>query len=940
MKSIQTKISIVILAILMVVTVLFIVTTIFRTNIILDTDSEQIIQSTADYYCNIIDDNFRSAEQSVGSIYNYAMKRAETYTDFLSDEVQRDKYTNDISELAQSIAENTRGAMAVYLRYNPEDYGSRNGFWYTINLENGSWQSSVPTDMSLYEKDDIEHVGWYYVPIEAGVPMWMEPYFNRNLGVEMISYVIPYYYDNYTVGIIGMDIDMDVLREAVAKISVYENGKAFMMSQEGDIIYHEYYREGALYSELDEADKEYFSQVLRMKPDAVNMWTSKEGEQQKVILKKLRNGMIFGIYAPLEEIQAPQQRLLLQLMIIAATIFVLAIIISALLVRTIIKPLKKMTRVAEHYANGDFEDEMSVESDDEVGILSGSLQVMATSLKEQIEIANSANKAKSQFLANMSHEIRTPINAVLGMNEMILREADDETILEYSNNIQTAGRTLLSIINSILDFSKIEDGKMDIIPVNYDTATVINNLVNSISERAKNKGLNLIIDIDEHLPTVLFGDDVRVTQVIMNLLTNAVKYTEKGDVKLSIRDGGREDGAVYLDVEVKDTGIGIRKEDMEKLYESFTRIEEKRNRNIEGTGLGMAIVAKLLTMMDSELKVNSVYGEGSVFSFRLKQHIVDEQPIGNYEERIRTSIKQNKARETFKVEGAEILVVDDNEMNLKVAANLMKIYGIVPDMAVSGNETIEKMRKKSYNIVFLDHMMPGMDGVETLKEIREQNIMDSTTAMIALTANAIVGAKEAYLADGFDDYLSKPIELDKLEKILLEYLPEHMIKMNNNEEKGNDNLTIDYAEDNSSDKLVLLEFAPQDSEGDDNNGMDGDSLKEQLVKIGISYEEGIKYCGNSIDFYREILQDYVNAYSEKSAELSDYYLHQDWNSYRIVIHSTKSTSKAIGANMIYEPALELEKAAKNEDDIYIMDNHDKFIELYREISDEIRKTLQ
>ena len=939
MRSIQTKISVVILAILMVVTVLFIVTANSRTNVILDNDSEQIIQSTTDYYCNIIDDNFRSAEQSVGSIYNYAMKRAETYTDFLGDENQRNQYTNEISELGKSIAENTSGAMAVYLRYNPEVYGPESGFLYNINVADGIWHSSVPTDMSIYDKNDVEHVGWYYIPVNAGVPMWMAPYYNKNLGTEMISYVIPYYYKDSTVGVIGMDIDMDLLREAVSKILIYDNGKAFLMTDEGNIIYHEDYREGAYYEELDEADKQYFEQVLNLDLDTVNVWTSKTGESQKLILKKLRNGMIFGIYAPVNEIQKPQQRLFVQLMAIAAIIFVLAIIISALSVRGIIRPLKKMTSVAKHYADGNFDEEMSVRSKDEVGILSRSLQTMSTSLKEQIELANAANKAKSEFLANMSHEIRTPINAVLGMNEMILRESDDENILEYSSNIQSAGRTLLSLINSILDFSKIEDGKMEIIPINYDLSSVINNLVNSISERAKDKGLDFKLNIDDNLPSILFGDDVRVTQVIANLLTNAVKYTETGEVALSINDGGRENGNIYLDVEVRDTGIGIRKEDMDKLFESFTRIEEERNRNIEGTGLGMSIVTRLLSMMGSKLNVDSVYGEGSVFSFRLLQTIVSEQPIGDYAERVKASVRRENAGEDIKISGAEVLVVDDNEMNIKVSQNLMKIFGIVPDVAASGVETIEKMAKKDYNIVFLDHMMPGMDGIETLRELKTRNILKDMTAMIALTANAVEGAKEKYLKEGFIDYLSKPIEVDKLEEILKKYLPEYMISETENNLYGTDKVTDEMSNDieASSDGVVMMEFSPQNDEVDDDIN---NSVLENLRDIGITVEEGIKYCGDSMDFYVEILRDYADACSAKSEELGNYYLEQDWQAYRILIHSLKSTSKSIGAELLFGLAAKLEEAAINEDDIYIMENHEKFIRIYSQTTKAIGEILR
>ena len=383
-----------------------------------------------------------------------------------------------------------------------------------------------------------------------------------------------------------------------------------------------------------------------------------------------------------------------------------------------------------------------------------------------------ASRAKSRFLAQMSHEIRTPINAVLGMNEMILRESEDENILEYAGNIDSAGKTLLNLINSILDFSKIEDGKMEIVPVKYDTASLINDLYHSIIQRADAKGLEFVIDVDETLPCTLVGDDVRISQVIMNLLTNAVKYTEKGSVMLSIRATERNEGKVQLSVFVKDTGIGIRDDDMVKLFESFERLDEVRNHNIEGTGLGISIVKNLLDMMGSQLHVESEYGVGSVFSFVIQQEVFDETPIGDYKKRQKDSIAHKDKESVIQAPNARILVVDDNDMNLKVARNLLKLCGIRPEEAGSGAQTIELMRQNTYDIVFLDHMMPGMDGIETLQRVKEEKLVPGNTVMIALTANAVVGARETYLAAGFHDYLSKPIELRHLVEKLQEYLPE------------------------------------------------------------------------------------------------------------------------------------------------------------------------
>ncbi|MCR5149255.1 MAG: response regulator [Eubacterium sp.] len=410
-------------------------------------------------------------------------------------------------------------------------------------------------------------------------------------------------------------------------------------------------------------------------------------------------------------------------------------------------------------------------------------EMEAELLKLAKKTAESANEAKSSFLAQMSHEIRTPINAILGMNEMILHESNEPGIREYADNIRSSGRTLLSIINSILDFSKIEDGKMEIVSVNYDTAGMINDLENAIIERAKQKGLELIVEADKSLPRILIGDDIRIKQIITNLLTNAVKYTEKGSIKLEIRNNGDSEGLQMIYVAVTDTGIGIREEEIGTMTEAFKRLEMNHNRNIEGTGLGLAIVTGLLNKMDSHLQVKSVYREGSTFSFILPQRVADYMPMGDYRTKERSSVAMSGKKEAaFTVPDAKILVVDDNKMNLKVAAKLLGLYGVKADMSSSGKDTLEVLSKKQYDIIFLDHMMPEMDGIEVLKEIKAKKLAPESTRIIALTANAISGVRDMYLSEGFDDYLSKPIETKEMEHILAKYL----LSDNGNADNGAD----------------------------------------------------------------------------------------------------------------------------------------------------------
>ncbi len=386
-------------------------------------------------------------------------------------------------------------------------------------------------------------------------------------------------------------------------------------------------------------------------------------------------------------------------------------------------------------------------------------------IEKEKQYAIATSESKAQFLANMSHEIRTPINTIIGMNEMILRENENEAIDEYAVNIESASRMLLGLINDVLDFSKIEAGKFQIVENDYRLADMINDVVLGSRFRAEQKGLRFNLDIDESMPSVLKGDDIRIKQILNNLLSNAIKYTEKGSITFSAKSVSDEN-EFWLVLSVSDTGIGIKKEDMEKLFDSFQRLEMSKNRYIEGTGLGLNITQLLVSLMNGTIDVQSEHGKGSCFTVKLPQQIVDSTAMGNLEKK-RGLVKEAKNENVLDIPNAKILIVDDTKMNLLVLKKLLQRTHAQLDTAGGGRECLELTKHKKYDVILMDHMMPEPDGIQTLHIIREdKGNMNCDTPIVVLTANAIAGMREMYIKEGFADYLSKPVEVDKLERML------------------------------------------------------------------------------------------------------------------------------------------------------------------------------
>lgn len=539
-------------------------------------------------------------------------------------------------------------------------------------------------------------------------------------------------------------------------------------------------------------------------------------------------------------------------------------------------------------------------------------------LKQKAEEAETAANSKSAFLANISHEIRTPLNAILGMNELVLRESRQPHIKEYAMYIKNSGKSLLTIISDILDLSKIESGKVYLVNENYSLSSLVEDVERSIQKRIMEKGLELKIYVEPELHENLKGDEVRIKQIIMNLLTNAVKYTEKGEVRLYIT-GTVVENKQDLTIEVSDTGIGMRSEDMGKLFANFERLDLKRNRSVEGTGLGLPITKNLLVAMGGDITVSSVYGEGSTFTATVGQEIVNEEQIGDYRKKYKEKLHHEVCyHESFHAEDARILVVDDNEVNLKIVVGLAKNTKLQIDTALSAAEGLKLIRQHSYQLLLIDHMMPEMDGIEMLQHVKTMDggIYKDIPA-VAITANALSGAKQTYLDAGFCGYLSKPIDPERFEQIIKDNLPQEYVT---------------ECEDGNGDTAT---------EGQETDGTSDPKQAEEWSIPGIDIAKALSYIGGSRELYISLLQTYLDGSEERIRKLEECKNKEDIFNYDITIHGLKGISASIGADSMAVAAAGLEEACKDPQTAmtYIQMNHDQAVSRYRELLEQIKKWL-
>lgn len=528
--------------------------------------------------------------------------------------------------------------------------------------------------------------------------------------------------------------------------------------------------------------------------------------------------------------------------------------------------------------------------------------------KRSQQEAEAANMAKSSFLANMSHEIRTPINAILGMNEMILREEKDPAIRGYAGNIQASGNSLLSIVSDVLDISKIESGKLEIIPVDYEVNSLISDCCNLAAGRAKAKELELLVECADNVPMKLCGDETHIRQIIVNLLTNAVKYTEKGTVKLIV-SGRFTDGGFVLKVDVSDTGIGIAEENLPQLFTQFQRFDLQRNRNIEGTGLGLSIVKRLCDLMSGTITARSVLGSGSTFTVELPQKVVDSTPCGgvnlNY-----SAGAEHEYHHSFEAPEAKILAVDDLPVNLLVIANLLKETRIKIDTAGSGRECLDKCSQQKYDLILMDHMMPEMDGVLTFEKLHgDKSSPNFETPVIMLTANALAGMREQYMDVGFADYVSKPVRGAKLEEAKRRNLPESLIK------PASPEIPAEAVSTEPSGFADICGAVPE-----------------------LNVNAALQYCCGSAELLNDLLHDFTE--NDHFSDLKAAFEEKRWEDYRRHAHSLKSTSLMIGLTGLSERARASELALKGGCTEFAELNHDSLIEEYSALLGKIKDYLK
>ena len=533
---------------------------------------------------------------------------------------------------------------------------------------------------------------------------------------------------------------------------------------------------------------------------------------------------------------------------------------------------------------------------------------MMEMIKEEQKRADEASQVKTAFLANISHEIRTPMNAIMGLSDLIIEESRGRKVYDMAVTIKKAANSLLDLVNNVLDISKLESGKMDLEERDYSLSAVVEDTMKVMEVPAAQKGLSLKLNLDDSLPCMLHGDDNKLRQCLGNVVNNALKFTQEGSVRLEV-SGIRRNDKVALTFMVIDTGIGIRKDDLKRVFGEFEQVDRVLNKGKEGSGLGLTITRDLIELMGGVIDVSSVYGQGSTFTIRLTQDIVNDMPISQVESMVEEVVKDQRM---FVAPGTKILIVDDNKVNLMVAKGLLEPYAMQIDTRSSGQEAIDAAKAKNYDIILMDHMMPGMDGVEATKYILEnyKAAGDFKPYMVALTANAFGDIRQMFLTHGFQEFVSKPIEKEKLHSVLLKAIPDQK-------------------------REFIDSFVKEDEYTED-------ELAELFME-GVDVRAAFQLHSCTKEDYLELLSLYLEEGKQKLQEIRAFYQARDWNNYSIYTHGLKSSSANIGANNLSEHAKKHEFASKDSnkiDEAYIDSDVEVLLKEYDDVLTEASRVIR
>jgi len=699
---------------------------------------------------------------------------------------------------------------------------------------------------------------WYQIAVRSGSDVgYTTPYIDWLTGGTIVSVVRNIFdKDNIIIGILALDINVNWLPEYVNSLEIASGGYGILINQNMTLMTHPDSEVIGLQLQiLGRSYEEIAITLLGGGEVLARRISDKAGNNEIVFFRKIFNGWYIGIIAPFNQFY---KDLYTSAVILILLGFVLSISLSSMLLRLSMAKMR----------------------------------------------ADERNKSKSSFLASMSHEIRTPINAITGLAELLMRSDLSKTALSYAKDIKIAGNSLTSIVNDILDFSKIEAGKMEIVASKYTLSSLINDTVNIISVRLAEKPILFNVDVDNNIPDNLIGDEVKVRQILINLLSNAIKYTEKGEINLSISVENRIERQIWLNFKIRDTGMGIKREDQIKLFGDFARLDVKKNRGIEGTGLGLAIVKRICDAMHGVISAESEYGKGSIFTVIIPQVIESEGAIKYVSCQTNDLIgnEDNKYAVKFIIPDVRILVVDDISTNLTVAEGLLSFFQAKIDTCLSGLKAIEMVKQHDYDLIFMDHMMPEMDGMETVAIIRalekDKNNEKSTEKnipIIMLTANAIAGIKEMYLENGLNDFIAKPINFHKLDEIIDQWIPDEK-KLEVNEEG------------------------------------DVSSYDSSIVIPGVDVKQGIIYTGGTVEMYKDVLLQLCDDIDERLPVLQVTPSKETLPLFIIHVHALKSVLAVIGDKDISAKASALEKAGKEEDFAFIDENLQDFISALKELA--------